>query len=299
MIMRSRVKLLIYSVLGRKVADKLLVSNLVNKRRKELTRLIKLNKRYYNSHTGERCFILGNGPSLKDVNLGLLENEFTFTVNNFSLVEGYEKVKPNVHLWIDYSFYEMRNDQKYDHDELMTNYKRISELNPICFMVDVAYDFVKKYDLDKILNVNYFSVIDPLDSKVRSQFDLSRAISPYSTVVQYAVSIAVYMGFKEIYLLGCDSTNIVSIINSAMNIRSENMHAYKNDDVNERYKELLNHWSMSDVFYDQYVLFEGYKTLKDECDKRGVKLINCSSKTLINELPRKSLTEVLSFNNGQ
>lgn len=292
--MLYRFKMLIYSVLGQRYADKIFISRLIKKNNTELRQKIKSNIRFKDTHIGERCFILGNGPSLKDVDLSLLENEFVFTVNNFSLVENYKKVKTNVHLWADLSFFELREDQKYDHDELMNNYRNISEEKPICFLPVQADDFVNRNHLDDILNINYYNIFNSFNSSDRTQFDLSKALSGYSTVVQYAISIAIYMGFKEIYLLGCDSTNIISMINSAMNIKSEGMHAYKNDDVNKRYKEVLKHWSMTDVFYDQYYLFEGYRTLKKECDKRGIKIANCSTKTLINELPRVALSDVLS-----
>lgn len=292
--MNNRTRSLIYSVLGTKLADNIFISHRIRgMKNKILAQKIKDNIRFYNTHIGERCFILGNGPSLKDVNLGMLENEFVFTVNNFSLVDNYQNAKTNVHLWVDLSFFELREDQKYNHDDLMENYRRISQEKPICFVIDAAYDFIVKNKLDEILDINYFSAYNSIDPKTRLQFNLSKSISMYSTVVQYAVSIALYMGFKEIYLLGCDSTNILSVINSAMNIKSTGMHAYKNDDVNERYKELLNHWSMSDVFFDQYFLFEGFRTLKTECDNRGVKLVNCSTKTLINEIPKASLSDIL------
>jgi hypothetical protein len=37
------------------------------------------------THTGERCFIIGNGPSLKNTDLGKLKNEFTIGMNRFYL----------------------------------------------------------------------------------------------------------------------------------------------------------------------------------------------------------------------
>lgn len=37
------------------------------------------------THTGERCFIIGNGPSLKNTDLMKLKNEFTFGMNRFYL----------------------------------------------------------------------------------------------------------------------------------------------------------------------------------------------------------------------
>ena len=292
--MNYRLKSLLYAILGRKTAENIRLSKFIrDNKNKDLCEKIKENIKFKNTHVGERCFILGNGPSLKDVDFNSLSDEFVFTVNNFSMVENYKVVKTNVHIWADLSFFEMREDQKYDHDELMDNYTKISEEKPICFLLDLAYDFVKKNHLDDILDINYFRSFGASDPKIRCFYDLSKSLSCYTTVVQYAISIAMYMGFSEIYLLGCDSTNIISLINSAMDISCEGMHAYKNDDVNKRYKELLNHWTMSDAFYDQYLLFDGYRSLKNECDIRGIRLINCSSKTLINEIPRVSLNDII------
>ena len=38
-----------------------------------------------NTHAGERCFIIGNGPSLKNTDLTKLKEEFTFGMNRFYL----------------------------------------------------------------------------------------------------------------------------------------------------------------------------------------------------------------------
>ena len=41
---------------------------------------------YRDRHQGERCFILGNGPSLRQTELALLKNEFTFGMNRIYLL---------------------------------------------------------------------------------------------------------------------------------------------------------------------------------------------------------------------
>ena len=41
---------------------------------------------YRDIHRGERCFILGNGPSLRQTNLGRLKDEFTFGLNRVYLL---------------------------------------------------------------------------------------------------------------------------------------------------------------------------------------------------------------------
>src|SRR3990172_5759675 len=41
---------------------------------------------FRNRHVGQRCFILGNGPSLSKMDLGLLNNEVTFGLNRVYLL---------------------------------------------------------------------------------------------------------------------------------------------------------------------------------------------------------------------
>ncbi len=48
---------------------------------------------FHNRHRGKRCFILGNGPSLNETDLSLLEDEVTFGMNRIYLLfeeMGYE-----------------------------------------------------------------------------------------------------------------------------------------------------------------------------------------------------------------
>jgi hypothetical protein len=41
---------------------------------------------YHNYHQGQRCFIIGNGPSLRQTDLSLLKTEFTFGLNRIYLL---------------------------------------------------------------------------------------------------------------------------------------------------------------------------------------------------------------------
>lgn len=269
------------------------VSKKLKRKSKELYSKWKSNSRFQDLYKGERCFILGNGPSLKDVDLFNLSNEFVITVNNFSLVDGFEEVKPNVHLWMDNSFFDLRDDQRYDMNKTMMGYKRMSALSPICFVPSVAYDFIIKNELDKSLDFHYLQTGKLITDKKMTGIRLDKLIYGGTTVVQYAIQVAIAFGFSEIYLLGCDTTNIETIINTALNKQNNNMHAYKNDDTEEIYRGLLNKWSMTDIFYDQYLLFFGYKKWNEYCESRGIILRNCSSRTLINEIERIPLNSVL------
>jgi len=43
-------------------------------------------RQYENTHTNQRCFIIGNGPSLRNTDLSLLMGEFTFGLNRIYLL---------------------------------------------------------------------------------------------------------------------------------------------------------------------------------------------------------------------
>ncbi len=244
------------------------------------------NVRFKDCHRGKRCFILGNGPSLKQIDLSLLSGEIVFSVNNFCKVNGCERAKPNYHLWMDEAFFNLRHDMQYDIDDTLENYKKISNIGPVCFVPLAAYDFINAHRLNTILNINYISMMGSVDTiAINSKnLDLTESLPGMTTVVQYAIMIAIYMGFKEIYLLGCDSTAIITTLNCALEEKNELMHAYDNDNTEKEIKGLLKNWRISKVFYDQYLLFLGYDKLGSYCLNNEIDLFNCCSKSLIDSV---------------
>ena len=181
--------------------------------KKKILKLKNRNLKFKNCHEGERCFILGNGPSLREVDLSFLADEVVFSVNNFARVKNFKEAKTNYHLWVDEAFFEMREENKMDHEELLYNYKAIAEEAPCCFVPLVGKRYIEDNKLDKILDINYFDIFEWVKEGRRIICDLDKQITGFTTVVQYAIVIAIYMGFKEIYLLGCDSTNIIAMLN--------------------------------------------------------------------------------------
>ncbi len=257
--------------------------------------LLAKNKPLKNLHVGERCFILGNGPSLKQVDLSLLADEFVFTVNNFSFVEGYEKAKTNVHLWMDLAFFDVSNAVKFNMDKILSNYHRIAGQNPICFADIRGFNFIKKNKLDEILDMHYLYIGSDISRNEPVSIDIGGQITGLYTVVQYAIDVAIYMGFKEIYLLGCDSTGILDTINTALNIPITNDHAYHDEDSENNQKQLIKNLGMTPCFFQAYALLLGYDKLNYICHNiLKVRLINCTSKTIITSIPRVDLLTVLN-----
>lgn len=269
-----------------------------SRRHKEETEYLKKNKKYKNLHHGERCFILGNGPSIKKEDLSALEYEIVFSVNQFSRHHDAEKVKPNYHFWADPRFFNIDAENPGDM-ELIQVMADISRCNPDveCFFPYDRLDFIKTYGLDKRLNINLFHSTFMLDESMNKELDYCKFTPGFNTVVEWCITLAVYMGFSEIYLLGCDNTGIINVVNTRM--RTDNFaYSYEISENEKKRMEKMELGRFEDSLFSYYRTIVEYRLLNEYCSAREVKLVNCSSETVIDSLPRMALKEVLRTKNA-
>ena len=141
----------------------------------------------------QRCFIIGNGPSLNSEDLNLLKNEVTFACNRFFNI--YDLWNPTIYFCQDPTI-------------LKNNLSFINDYNVKFKMISPALKITKKYCSESIFyQVNrklYFKGKPP-------QFatDFSSGIYEGYSVVFSMIQAAVLLGFKEIYLLGVDFNYII------------------------------------------------------------------------------------------
>lgn len=64
-------------------------------------KIVSKNKELKNKHKGERCFILLNGPSIKNHDLSLLKNEITFACNHFYQSDLANEINPTYYCGLD------------------------------------------------------------------------------------------------------------------------------------------------------------------------------------------------------
>lgn len=247
-------------------------------------------------HTDERCFILGNGPSLKDLDFSLLSNEYVFTVNKLALYTEYYKLRANYHVWTDPIFFDMNLGEE---SSLLKAFRNIrTDGNcPITFMPFRGYQFADKNNLSSVLDLIFFDNCLQFHDYLPRKIQLEKYFYNFSTVVMTAISIAIYMGFKEIYLLGCDCTGILNSINIQLE-QSKMEYAYDVDQESRKMmKKNLEERSMEVELYGQYSLFHQYKFFSNYCKKRNILLMNCSTTTLLDAVPRIDILSVLSKTN--
>ena len=132
-------------------------------------------ERWHNIHLGERCCIVGNGPSLKDVDLTAIDVP-TFGVNRAWMV-------------LECSYYVIGDKPQFEHYEMESG-KHISNLWPLFSTKDGPRHSTRVRSL----------------CSTRRQFslDLHEGVHLNNTVTVFAMQVAVWMGFATIFLVGVD-----------------------------------------------------------------------------------------------
>ena len=100
----------------------------------EFKQLIKNNCEFRGIHNGERCFILGNGPSLSKVDFTLLKDEVVFSVNQLPKNSQFSELHTTYHMWTDNRFFKISEERPEDM-ELLDVMKRVNtqDNHPIVF----------------------------------------------------------------------------------------------------------------------------------------------------------------------
>lgn len=290
---KEKIKIIYYKLSNAKQKLKFFMQKFNNK---ETSNLLKKNHELKNIHQGKRCFILGNGPSLKKVDFDLLSEEYVFTVNQIARNENFSKLKTNYHFWADPAFFNI-NENKPEDLELLNYMKKIKgDNNPISFFPIEQHNFIKKHKLDETINVKYFSSKIKFYKGYKDDIDFTKLIPGFGTVVQWAIIMAIYMGFKEIYLLGCDNTGIINNIKSFMKQNDDKDYAYKmTNNEKKRMENMVRQKDLKSYVKAYLSIIEGYEFLYEYTKRRDISLINCTIPSAIDSLPQKPLNKVLKY----
>lgn len=253
------------------------------------------NKKFKDLHQGKRCFIIGNGPSINKIDLARLKNEVTFTVNQLSRKSEFASLNSSYHMWADERFFQIDESKPEDMELLETMKKvRVGEKKPTVFYKISAYDMIKKYNLDDDLDVYYFSEMGFRNIDCGINFDFCKSVPSFSTVVQYLIVLAVYMGFKDIYLLGCDCTGIINTVQSRMQSACEMEYAYNISEHERKRMEKSNSmYPIQDELRWYATIFDDYELLRKYCKSKNVNLFNATDGSLISCLPKVKLSDIL------
>ena len=144
-------------------------------------------------YVGKRIFIVCNGPSLRADDLEIIRSngDISFASNRIDKIFGQTLWRPNFYTILDTTFqYSLKSSMH-------------STPSAINFFSTESYMATKNVDNAVFLKTNRSSVflVDPKFSE-----DISKELCTIGTVTYAMIEMARYMGFKEMYIIGCDNS---------------------------------------------------------------------------------------------
>lgn len=221
-------------------------------------------KQYKNFHKGERCFIVATGPSLTITDIEMLKDEYTFGMNSICKVFNSTNWRPTYYGIQDPNIYEKMESS------IMQYYKNaenvfVADIIVRKFLISKCFH---QFPLDRVYHDNELE----LDKYfVRFSDNCYSIVYDGYSITYSLIQIAVYMGFKEIYLLGTDC----SYKKGERNHFVESGFVDKNEEKN--YEKMIT----------------GYQVAKEYSDAHNIKIVNCTRGGMLEVFPRMTLEDVL------
>lgn len=213
-------------------------------------------------HKGERCFVVGNGPSLTAADLDrIADSEIpSFGMNRVFNIFPMTKWRPTY----------------YASEDILILRDTVNEVAAIPSKEKFIPINLHWYEEINIDNVNYFWMDYVPDMK--ETFDLSldaaHSIRCRGTVTTTCIQLAIYMGFSEIYLIGTDHNYSKVIDENGNVVEDKSVKDYFVDNYDEDIKDQVVHdmRAPTRAFCDVEQLSRKLKTFRVYNATRGGKL---------------------------
>ncbi len=169
--------------------------------------------------SGDRCFIVGNGPSLTTSDLALLENEDCFAANHVYKLFDKTAWRPTYYVIQD-RYTQLDIDLSNIGAKAFFAGAYFARNNAI-EIPDPAYVFCERRDLNG--SAEYMTFSD----------DITDFVSSGYTVTYSMIQIAASLGYTEVYLVGIDHNYAVEVDEKGAVVRRQNVRNHAFEDVNK------------------------------------------------------------------
>ena len=217
-------------------------------------------------YSGERCFIMGNGPSLNQMDLELLSREYVWGANKCYLLFDRVSWRPAFYVGIDTRVV----------PDIRADINRLArEMSETTFFFPAQ--FREQWVLRSGTNVYWYNQVEKDSANLPDGMftrDASKHVSAVHTVTVAALQLAVHLGFDPIYLIGCDTS--YSIPDTVRKEGSgENLVSTEDDDPNHFVPEYFGRASKWHDPHPDKMIFH-YQQAREVCESLGVKVYNAT-----------------------
>lgn len=263
-------------------ANRLPVRNLPTNAQREV---LKLNEIYRNKHRGQRCFVIGTGPSLNTQDLDPLGTELTFVMNAFWQHPIADKWQPTYYLLSDSVYFD---GSEHSVGFMRSMNQRISTSTffaPLHFKEKILE--LQLLPADRTSWLGFGSEFHEAGTLVE-EIDLTSLVPNPRSVSQLCIMAALYMGCSPIYLLGLDHDWLAHM--------GQNRHFYKGHagfEGHPKHRPVLADWGYRANMESQLILWSGYEKLRDLADRKGSQILNATNGGFLDVFERANYEELI------
>lgn len=260
---------------------------------------------YKNQYEG-KCYVLVNGPSLKDAlhkyDIGDLPiSSDSIMVNMGALDEHFLRIKPKHMCFADAMFYRDYGPKKKDVKKTFSiiNERVDWDMNIyMCYNTSAECDKFMEYSQIKNPHIHFMRMnrlpCDNWDSKYWNKLLSSGYFMPtVGSVGNVALHVALLCGYKEIELYGVDHNQFLEFcVNDDNQLCSLDSHFYENDSK-PKMKPVVSTWNakerqrrISEYMVTLLMMFRGHEMHAQWAKYLGARILNCTPNSMIDSFDR-------------
>ncbi|MDP3731156.1 MAG: hypothetical protein Q8R34_01530 [bacterium] len=261
-----------------------------------------------NLYPGKRCFVFGSGPSIKDLDLDKFKDEYVFVVNEFDRHPQFKNLQHAHHVIPDMLYF--TDDKSNYFWERIKNKSDTAGQNTVFFFNIKGGATIEKEGLFPKNKIYYLSTQGIISGRFGFNIELNKTLPWPKNSILSCLMIAVYMGFKEIYLLGCEHNFLSHNIGLGAgrpktyekfftNNELEELTKTNSKEAEQKLKEKYSWGRELEFTYEQNIahilqLFKNYRLFYKKVGKQfpDIKIFNATPNSFLDVFPAINLEEI-------
>ena len=248
---------------------------------------LKKNVELKDKYNNERIFILGSGSSILLYDLKVLSNEYVMTQNSFHMHEDISDINPNFHCVVPY--YQTDKEHSIWVDYINDMKVRMPDSLFIWGLNTKA--LIDKYHEDISAKSYYVRTKYDLLTLKKAKVNISKTIMNIPTVLTQCLSVAIYLGFKEIYLLGFDLDQICHTNDRTFG-RFYGMSKIT-DTKFEEDAEKNSDDETTDGWYNWWLMNKQFFLIRDFADQNNISIVNGTKGGILSYFKREPIENIV------
>jgi len=240
--------------------------------------------------------IMGNGPSLSQTiarDMHALKSHPCMAVNFAALAPEFVAIKPRFYVLADPHFVSASDNPNLVRlwDNLRCVTWRMTLLVPVPFSDSI----IERIGCNGLIDVATFNAVgvEGWQWLCRSAYSKGWGMPRPRNVLIPSVMLAMWLGYREIYIAGADHSWMKTIsVNDRNEVVSIQPHFYKDDDKEiQRVTTEYLKYPLHQIIHSFYVAFKAYHEISSYARHQGVEIFNATPESFIDAFPRRGLPE--------